>query len=158
MVLFLLDSSAYKSDTEKVAKLVINDINSTFAELAAPKLSYCVFDEFASYASSNLADTISLLRSKGMHTIVGTQSIVSVSLKSEETKRVAEEIKGCCNTYLCLGINNEEDAEIISKIFNTHDGFEVTAQLDATVGGATGMGSSKVIKEFNVHPEQLKNN
>jgi hypothetical protein len=157
MILFLLDSSAYKSDTEKIAKLIINDINATFAELLEPKTSYCIFDEFASYASSNLSDTLSLMRSKGMCAIVGTQSIVSVSLKSEETKRVAEELKSCCNTYLCLAINNEQDAEIMGKIYNTRDGFEVTTQIDASIGGATGMGSSKVIKEFNVHPEQLKN-
>ena len=157
IILFLLDSSAYKSDTEKMAKLIINDINSSFAEIIKPKYSYCVFDEFASYASSNLSDTVSLMRSKGMCAVIGTQSIVSVSLKSDETRRVAEELKSCCNTYLCLAINNEQDAEIMGKVFNTKDDFEVTTQIDVSVGGATGMGSSKLIKAFNVHPEQLKN-
>ncbi|MBY0379282.1 MAG: hypothetical protein K2P99_02655 [Burkholderiales bacterium] len=33
----------------------------------------------------------------------------------------------------------------------------MTTQIDVSVGGATGMGSSKLIKAFNVHPEQLKN-
>ena len=156
IILFLLDSAAYKSDTEKMAKLIINDINSSFSELVKPKSSYCIFDEFASYASGNLSDTVSLMRSKGMHAIIGTQSVVSVSLKSEETKRVAEELKGCCNTYLCMAINNNEDAEIMGKIYNTSDTFEVTAQIDASIGGATGMGSSKVVKAFNVHPQQLQ--
>ncbi len=157
MILFLLDSAAYKSDTEKMAKLIINDINSSFSELVKPKTSYCIFDEFASYASGNLSDTVSLMRSKGMCAVIGTQSIISVGLKSEETKRVAEELKSCCNTYLCLKINNEQDAEIVSKVYNTQDVFEVTTQIDVSVGGATGMGSSKSIKAFNVHPEQLKN-
>jgi type IV secretory pathway VirB4 component len=157
MILFLLDSSAYKSDTEKMAKLIINDINSSFSELVKAKTSYCIFDEFASYACGNLSDTVSLMRSKGMCAIIGTQSVVSVSLKSEETKRVAEELKSCCNTYLCLAINNEQDAEIMGKVYNTKDTFEVTTQIDVSVGGATGMGSSKSIKAFNVHPEQLKN-
>jgi conjugal transfer pilus assembly protein TraD len=157
IILFLLDSSAYKSDTEKIAKLIINDINSSFSELVKAKTSYCVFDEFASYACSNLSDTISLMRSKGMHAIIGTQSVVSISLKSEETRRVAEELKSCCNTYLCLAINNEQDAEIMGKVYNTKDDFEVTTQIDVSIGGATGMGSSKAIKVFNVNPEQFKN-
>ena len=156
-MLFLLDSSAYKSDTEKMAKLIINDINSSFSELGKPIKSYCIFDEFASYASSNLADTITLMRSKGLHAIIGTQSFVTVSLKSEETKRIAEELKSCCNTYLCLAINNEQDAEMMSMVYNTQDAFEITTQTDVSVGGMTGMGSAKLIKAFNVHPQQLKN-
>ena len=98
LILFQFDASSYPEDTRKVAKMVISDINSSFASFNEFTKCYCIFDEFASYASSNLAETISLHRSNGMHAIIGTQSIETVKLKSSETRRIAEELIACCNT------------------------------------------------------------
>ncbi|MFN8771015.1 MAG: type IV secretory system conjugative DNA transfer family protein [Neisseriaceae bacterium] len=158
IILFMFDSSGYKSDTEKIAKMVINDINSTFSQLSTPIESLCIFDEFASYASPNLSDTISLQRSNGMHAVIGTQSVTTVGLKNSETGRIAEELIACCNTYIVQAINHDADAERFSSIFGTKKTHEVTSQIDvASGGGSTGMGSSKEVREFMVHPDQFKN-
>lgn len=161
IVLFMFDSSAYKEDTKKIAKMVINDINSAFSTLKENtgyiKKCFCIFDEFASYASSNLSDTLTLHRSNGLHGIVGTQGIETISLASPETARVAEEIIACTGTYLILQLQHDKDIERVAKIIGTKDGFEVTRQLDVSEGqGTTGMGSSKQIKEFIVHPEAIR--
>lgn len=156
MILFLFDASAYAEDTQKIARMVINDINSSFAEFDTFTKCLCVFDEFASYASENLADTISLQRSKGMHAIVGTQSIATVKLKSESTKRIAEELIACCNTFIIHQINHIDDAENLAKIIGTRKTYEVTSQIDSKLGGATGLGTVKNVDEFKIHPQVLK--
>ncbi len=156
IVLFMFDSSAYKSDTEKVARMVINDINSSFSELSYPITTYAIFDEFASYASSNLNDTISLHRSNGMHAVVGTQSVTTVGLKNVDTQRIAEELLACCNTYLLMATNHDEDIERMAKIFGTRRTFEITTQLDVKQGGGTGLGSAKTVDEFLVHPQKVR--
>lgn len=156
IVLFLFDASAYKEDTNKVAKMVINDLNSCFASVNMFTKCYCIFDEFASYASNNLAETISLHRSNGLHAIIGTQSITTVKLKSNETKRIAEELIACCNTYIVQTLNHTEDVEIMSKTIGTRKTYEVTTQIDNKKGGQTGLGSIKYIDEFKIHPQTLK--
>ncbi|MDQ5921378.1 MAG: conjugal transfer pilus assembly protein TraD [Pseudomonadota bacterium] len=162
IVLFMLDSSAFKEDTKKLAKMVINDINSAFSTIkertGTIKNCFCIFDEFASYASSNLSDTLTLHRSNGLHAIIGTQSLTAISLISYETARVAEELISCCGTYLVLQLQHNEDIERIAKIFGTQESFEVTRQIDVSEGGgATGMGSTKRIDEFIVHPKMIRN-
>lgn len=157
IVLFLFDSSAYKSDTEKLAKMVINDINSTFSQLAEPKITYCIFDEFASYASSNLSDTITLHRSNGLCATIGTQSVTTVGLKSPDTERIAKELIACCNTYLVLPINFSEDVELMAQTLGTRPTFEITTQLNINeTQGATGLGTSKFVDEFIVHPQKIR--
>ena len=132
IVLFLFDASAYAEDTNKIAKMVISDINSSFADIGSSgnfTKCFCIFDEFASYASSNLAETISLHRSQGMHAIIGTQSIATVKLKNNDTKRIAEELIACCNTYITQAINHPADAETMAHIMGTKPGYTVTTQI-----------------------------
>lgn len=156
MVLFLFDASAYPEDTRKVAKMVINDLNSSFSDMGEFTKCFCIFDEFASYASDNLAETVSLQRSNGMHAIIGTQSITTVKLKAPDTKRIAEELIACCNTYIIQALNHVEDAETLSKVMGTRKALEVTSQIDSKVGGATGLGYVKRVDEFKIHPQTLK--
>ena len=161
IILFLFDSSAYKEDTKKIAKMVINDINSAFSTIkertGAEKKCFCIFDEFASYASNNLSDTLSLHRSNGVHAIVGTQSIETVSVAGSDTARVAGELIGNCGTYLILQLQHNDDIERIAHILGTKKGYEVTRQIDLSEGGgATGMGSTKVIDEFIIHPQMIR--
>lgn len=161
IVLFQFDSSAYKEDTKKIAKMVINDLNSAFSTMMERtgkiKKCLCVFDEFASYASNNLSDSLTLQRSNGMHAIVGTQSIETVSLAGVDTARVAEELIACCGTFLILQMQHEKDIERLANLIGTRRTYEVTRQLDMSEGqGATGMGSSKSINEYIIHPDEIR--
>lgn len=129
IILFQFDASSYPEDSRKVAKMVISDINSSFAGFGQFTKCYCIFDEFASYASSNLAETISLHRSNGMHAVIGTQSIETVKLKSSETKRIAEELIACCNTYITHTLNHYEDATIMANIMGSHKQQEISQTI-----------------------------
>ncbi len=155
MILFLFDTSTYPEDTRKIAKMVINDLNSSFSDFTEFTKCYCIFDEFASYASDNLAETVSLQRSKGMHAIIGTQSITTVKLKAADTKRIAEELIACCNTYIVQTLNHADDAEILSKVMGTRKAYQVTTQLGSK-GGNAERSSVKLVDEFKVHPQALK--
>lgn len=158
IVLFLLDSSAYYSDTSKIAKMIISDINSTFAEFgeARPrdfKKTFCIFDEFASYATDALSATISLHRSNGMHAFIGTQSITTVAEVSLETKRVAEELLSCCNTFLVLATTNDKDAVRLAKIFGTKKRFDTTVQIKQQQVTTI---SNHQIEDYIVSPQSIK--
>lgn len=160
IVLFLFDASAYLEDTKKIAKMVINDINSCFAGFDKFTPAFCIFDEFASYASSNLSETISLQRSKGLHGIIGTQSIASVKLKSMETKRVAEELIACCNTYIIQTINHDDDANLFAKVIGMKEQVQYTTTLyDRPTDmeeNAKAVGSARLMEKFIISPQQIK--
>lgn len=160
IVLFLFDASAYLEDTKKIAKMVINDINSCFASFDTFTPAFCVFDEFASYASSNLSETISLQRSKGLHAIIGTQSIASVKLKSIETRRVAEELIACCNTYIIQMLNHNDDAELFANIIGKHEVLQRTTTVydrdTINETNAKAMGSIRMVEKYKISTEEIK--
>ncbi len=151
MLLFQFDASSYPGDTQKIAKIVINDINSTFAGFGEFTKCFCIFDEFASYASSNLAETISLHRSNGMHAIIGTQSIETVRLKSSESKRIADELLACCNTYLTHTINLPSDAKIMADIMGNYKHMDIGFSLSKIDTEALEEKSTKHIKMLEKH-------
>ena len=153
IILFLFDASTYPEDTKKIAKMVINDINSSFAQFGKWVKCLCVFDEFASYASENLADTISLHRSNGMHAIVGTQSLVTVKLKDDSAKRIAEELIACCSTFIIHRVNHVDDAQILSQVIGTQQRYEVIYRTD---NNCAKNDAFKQIEAFKVSPQTLK--
>lgn len=160
VVLFLLDSSAYYTDTAKIAKMIISDINSVFAEFGESKTrefhkTFCIFDEFASYATDALSATISLHRSNGMHAIIGTQSITTVAEVSRETGRVAEELLSCCNTFLVLATTNDKDAARLAKIFGTRKKYDTTVHYK-TEGQTVSSIANRQVEDFIVLPQDIK--
>lgn len=156
IVLFLFDASTYPEDTRKVAKMVISDINSSFSEFSKFTKGLCIFDEFASYASENLAETISLQRSKGMHAIVGTQSIATVKLKSSDTRRIAEELIACCNTFIVQRINHVDDAELLARVIGTQKTYEVVYQTSPLQDNEINSKTFKPVEQLKISPQVLK--
>lgn len=122
VVLFLLDAASYKRDTKLLGRLLINDINHAFNSLAnldKKVKAYCVFDEFASYSSPNMASILSLQRENGLHGIIGTQSIQAIAKESKEIERVAVELIANCNTYIIHKLNDYKDIELLIKTVET---------------------------------------
>ena len=155
IVLFQFDASAYPEDTRKVAKMVINDLNSSFASFGKFTKCFCIFDEFASYASDNLAETISLHRSNGMHAIIGSQSLTTVKLKASDTKRIAEELIACCNTYIAQTINHFADSEIMAKIMGVAKNYETSTTLSYSQTGINSSQHTKLTDSYKVHPQNI---
>lgn len=159
LILFLFDASAYPEDTKKMAKMVINDLNSCFSGFSQFTKAFCIFDEFGSYASSNLAESISLQRSQGMHAIIGTQSISTVKLKSNDSRRIAEELIACCNSFIIHRINHVEDAELFARVIGTHEVAQYTATIYANSPHkqeTRAIGNTKLVEKFKISPQQIK--
>jgi predicted AAA+ superfamily ATPase len=129
VVLFLLDAASYKRDTNLLGKLIINDINAAFSSFGRSSKrynGYCIFDEFASYATSNMASILSMQRDNGLHAIVGTQSIHAISVENSHVKRVAVELIANCNTFIIHKINDPHDIELLINTIGTKMHIEVS--------------------------------
>jgi hypothetical protein len=153
IVLFLFDASAYSLDTQKVAKMVISNLNSTFAEFGLMRKfvkTYCCFDEFKSYETEAIASTIALHRSNGMHAIIGTQSIGLIN------KNISRAILANCNTYLSLSCASDEDSRIFADTFGTYKKFETATHIKTDVQEVTGI-TSKQVEDYIVSPQDIKN-
>lgn len=137
IVLFLFDAASYKRDTALLGKLVINDINTAFASFGrhGKKVdAYAVFDEFAAYASPNMASILALQRSNGLHAIVGTQSIHAISMESQDIKRIAVELIANCNTFIVHKLNDSHDIELLSKTIGSEKRYVASSISENTDG------------------------
>ncbi len=118
IILFLFDAASYKTDTSLLGKLVINDINSVWSSFGREGVTipgYCVFDEFASYAASNLSNILSLQRANGLHAVIGTQSVSAISVDNIGLRRIAKELIANCNTYIIHRLNDPEDILLLQN-------------------------------------------
>ena|GEM_PF-5351009 len=118
IVLFLFDAASFKRDTSQLGKLVINDINSAFSGLGRSGQAikaFCIFDEFAAYASPNMSNILAMQRDNGMHAVIGTQSIHAISQESQQVKRIAVELIANCNTFIIHKINDAHDITLLQE-------------------------------------------
>lgn len=122
IVVFLLNAASYKRDTNMLGRLIINDINSVWADFGSHGKrvkGYCIFDEFAAYASPNMASVLAMQRDNGLHAVIGTQSINAISVESMTIKRVAVELIANCNTFIIHKLNDNKDIEVLASTIGT---------------------------------------
>ena len=130
IVLFLFDAASYKRDTSALGKLVINDINSSFSSFGhdgSRVTGYCIFDEFGSYASGNMASVLAMQRDNGLHAIVSTQSIHAIAMESAQIKRIAVELIANCNTFVIHKINDPYDITLLSDTIGKQQVFKTVS-------------------------------
>jgi type IV secretory pathway TraG/TraD family ATPase VirD4 len=151
IVLFLFDASAFALDTERVAKMVISDLNATFAELGRennPVKTFCIFDEFKSYQTDAISKTISLHRSNGMHAIIGTQSLAVID------REIAGEILSNCQTRLVMA-SSDEDATLFSEEFGTYKKVEHSTRIKADKQEVTDI-TARQVDDYSVPKQAIK--
>lgn len=151
IVLFLFEASTFALDTERVAKMVISDINATFGELGAEKTpikTFCCFDEFKSYETDAIAKTISLHRSNGMHAIIGTQSLALID------KEIANSILSNCQTHFVM-VSSSDDAERFANEFGERNKIEYSTRIQ-TSGEEVQDITARQIKDFVVDKQSIK--
>jgi ABC-type cobalamin/Fe3+-siderophores transport system ATPase subunit len=128
IVIFLFDAASFKKDTSQLGKLVINDINSAFSSLGRSGQSvkaFCIFDEFAAYASPNMSNILAMQRDNGMHAIIGTQSIHAISEESQQVRRIAVELIANCNTFIIHKINDAHDIRLLQETIGKEAKFRM---------------------------------
>jgi len=151
IVLFLLDASAFSLDTERVAKMVISDINATFAEFGKEKTpikTFCCFDEFKSYETDAISKTISLHRSNGMHAIIGTQSLALIN------KEIGDGILANCQTHLVM-TSADADAERFAREFGEFERVDSTTRIKADVQEVSDI-STRRVTDFVIKKQDIK--
>ena len=151
VVLFLFDSSAFALDTQRVAKMVISDINATFAEfgkLKSPIKTFCCFDEFRSYQTDAISKTISLHRSNGMHAIIGTQSLSLID------KEIGNGIITNCQTHLVMA-SADEDARRFSEEFGMMNKFETSIRIKTGKNDVSDLSTRKV-RDYKIDKQEIK--
>lgn len=151
IVLFLFDASAFALDTERVAKMVISDINATFAEFGKgknPIKTFCCFDEFKSYETDAISKTISLHRSNGMHAIIGTQSLSLIN------REIGNGILSNCQTHLIMA-SADADAQRFAEEFGTANQIETTTRIRADIQEVSDL-STKTVRDYRIDKQDIK--
>lgn len=149
IVLFLFDASSFALDTERVAKMVISDINATFAEFGKEKnpiKTFCCFDEFKSYQTDAISKTISLHRSNGMHAIIGTQSLSVID------REIGNGILTNCQTHLVMA-SSDEDAERFAEEFGKRNKAEYSVRTGTMPGHDV---TTKFVMDYQINKQDIK--
>lgn len=151
IVLFSLDSLAYPLYAKLLGRLVINDLKAVASGRRNTSLVMTIYDEFNVFASRNVIDLVNKSRSKGFAALIATQSLADLDVVDSALKN---QIIQNCNTLIIQRQNDAKDAEELSKIIGTEDAWVMTHQVDNS--GDTGLGSIRFVKEFIIHPDQIK--
>lgn len=153
VAVFSLDSLAYPLYSQLLGRLVINDLKAVASRRRKEdRLAMLVFDEFNVFASRPVVDMINKTRSKRFGAMIATQSLADLDVVAPALKK---QIVQNCNTVIIQRQNDPEDAEVLAAVIGTEDTWQMTHQHD-TSQGATGMGSARLVKEFVVHPDGIK--
>ncbi|HAG07009.1 MAG TPA: hypothetical protein DCL13_02400, partial [Peptococcaceae bacterium] len=93
----------------------------------------------------------------GICAIIATQSLSDI--EAAAGKAVVNQIIDNCNVFTIHRQNSPESAEILAGIIGTREGVEVTRQVQSVAGIVleTGLGSVRQVREYVVHPDEVKN-
>lgn len=152
VVLFLLNIANYAEDTKRVAQMLISDINATFSDNPGVKKAFLICDEFGSYASQALADSVERGRSAGLMSILATQGLESARHTNEQ---LINSIITSCSNFFTLSIKNPVDIEMMANIMGTRKTSAITNQIDYETG-TTGKGSIRRVDEYAVNPQKIR--
>lgn len=155
VVLVLLNNLEYSDFARGVGLLVINDIKNVLGRITKIKGKHeeflCVYDELSVYFSEMMIDIVNKSRSLGGTNILSTQTIADMDIIDENARRII--INNMHGFYL-LKQADDKSAETLAKAIGTKKASEITSKIDSY--GKTGDGTSKIIDEFKVHPNDLK--
>ncbi|MCL6477695.1 MAG: DUF853 family protein [Peptococcaceae bacterium] len=159
VVVFLMDSLSFPEYSRLLGRLVVTDLKSVAARQFSDgrKKIYAVFDEFNIFASSAVVDLIGKTRSFGFHVLIGTQS--PSDLERAGGGALVEQVVENCNSYIIHRQNSALNAEKLASVIGTDDSYELTYQVQERgifFSGRTGLGSMRQIREFIVHPDEIK--
>ena len=155
-VIFSLDSLKYPETARSFGRLVVGDIKAQISEHMNRRRGQRVgllFDEFNVFASSSVVDVVNKSRAAGFEALLAFQSLADIDVldKGEEIRR---QVIQSCNTLIIQRQNDPTDAEELARAIGTRDSYQMTYQM--ATEGATGLGSARPVKEFIVHPDDIK--
>lgn len=156
IAVFSLDSLRYPEQAREFGRLIINDLKANIAEHMKRRGGQhvtLIFDEFNVFASSAVVDLVNKSRSAGFEALLSFQSLADIDAAADNGQALAEQIIQNCNTLIIQRQNSADDR--FSKAGGTRDAVELTYQ--AGTAGGTGLGSARLVQEFRIDPNVLKN-
>lgn len=153
VILFILNPLIFPETSQALGRLILIDAKKAVSKLFNNnKRSFFIFDEINVYASTVLIDLINKSRSAGVTCIAATQSLADLEAAAGEAFK--QQIIENCNNYVVLRQNSYASAEEWAKTLGTQEKMQLTYQM--TQAEATGMGTAKKVREFIVHPDEIK--
>lgn len=153
VIIFVLNPLLYPETAKAMGRLILIDSKKAVSKLFKDESrKFFIFDEIDVYASSVLVDLINKSRSANVTCIPATQSLAD--LEDETGDKFKNQIIENCNNYLILRQNSYKSAEEWAKTLGTKQTMQMTYQMNEE--GSTKKGSSKRVREFIVHPDEIK--
>lgn len=156
VVLFSLDSLRYPEQSRALGRLIVNDLKSCVSahQRRGGGPVSLFFDEFNVFASHEVIDVINKSRSAGFEAVLSFQSLSDIDKIKNGGEALRRQIIQNCNTLICQLQNDSHDAEELSALFGTFESIGETVQVEN--GNTTGMSSFRKVREFFVHPDDIK--
>ncbi len=153
VILFILNPLIYPETSKALGRLILIDSKKAVSQLFNnDRRSFFVFDEINVYASPVLIDLINKSRSAGVTCICATQSLADLEAAAGEAFK--HQIIENCNNYVVMRQNSFRSAEEWAKTLGTQEKMQLTYQLSERE--ETGMGTAKRVREFIIHPDEIK--
>lgn len=153
IIIFVLNPLLYPETSKAMGRLILIDSKKAVSKLFKDETrKFFIFDEINVYASSALVDLINKSRSANVTCIPATQSLSD--LEDETGDKFKNQIIENCNNYIVLRQNSFKSAEDWAKTLGTRQSMEMTYQMNEL--GTTKKGSSRRVREFIVHPDDIK--
>ena len=154
VILFVLNPLKYPETSTAMGRLILIDAKQAISKMFGNTKgrSFFVFDEINVYASTVLIDLINKSRSAGVTCIPATQSLADLEAIAGESFK--QQIIENCNNYVVLRQNSFASAEEWAKTLGTKETMQMTYQVSKD--DSTGMGTAKKVREFIVHPDEIK--
>lgn len=153
IILFILNPLLYPETSGALGRLILIDAKKAVSKMFNSKSrKFFILDEFNAYCSSVAVDLINKSRSASVTCIPAVQSLADLELEGNDKLKV--QILENCNNYVVMRQNAFESAEEWARTIGTRETLEMTYKIDELE--STHTGSAKNVREFLVHPDEIK--
>lgn len=153
IVYFALPALTFPDLSKAIGKLVINDARLTLSQSDGPWL--IVLDEISTFVGQQVLHLVNQGRSFGARVVLAGQSFAD--LEASVTSGGApflSQVLASVNSLIVHQLNSPADAELAAQYAGTFQKVEITAQV--VEQAATGVGSARSTREFQVRPDDFK--
>lgn len=152
-ILFSINSLKYHELAIGVGKIIIQDLKELTSIKDHDLKINIVMDEFNVFADNTIINLLNKTRSFNFQCFLSFQTNNDLKLKQGD---ITDTIYGNVNNIICHKVNDPNTAEYIASVFGTRETEKLTRQIDYNDSNSS-KGSIRIVDEFIVHPNEIKN-
>lgn len=161
ILIFSFETVKYPEFMKTFSRFVIEDIATVLSgQFGENTETLIVADEFGAYGTSRIIDLLARLRSAGLHALIGTQTINDLTIDGID---LSGKIFGNTNTYFIGKVNDDEEADRLSKLFGTYEDIDITSQTEDSIESKfirrdvrANKGTIRNVNKFHTKPDYFK--